>query len=445
MSHAAPRLRALSLPLAAIVVCLALCGAGAADADQRLVPADAEGGELFGWSVAVSGDVLVVGAPRAGRHSSGFPENDDRGAAYVFRRDGLQWVEEAKLEGDAIEQHTFGDSVAIDGDRILVGGSSGGVAAQNPGAAYLFRREGEGWVREQRLAPGGEDLNLYFGFGVALRGDLAVVGALGDSQEANLAGSAFVYRYSGGSWILEDRLTASDAAAGDRFGRSVAIGERGVLAAAPGWCDESSRIGRVYLYRRVGGDWIEDQPILGSEAGPADCFGTALATWGDTLVVGSGLDDELGTDAGAAYVFVWDGQEWVEQELLRDADGGAHGGFGREVALRGRAALIGAPATHGGQAQFEPGAAHLFLRTDVGWVQSLRLAAPGETEFDRFGFGVALDRLAGIAGAPSTDRDGLPGNAGVAWVTAVPEPAGPAVVAAALVLIAVLRSTERPR
>ena len=130
--------------VAAIIVAGADGGEAAAQCyqseDQIMLPLDGAAGDEFGFSIAVSGDVAIVGAPYADLP----PNITDAGAAYIFRFDGSEWVEEIKVtaELDADVQDHFGWSVAIEGDVAIVGTPGDDTAASEAGAAYVFRYSG---------------------------------------------------------------------------------------------------------------------------------------------------------------------------------------------------------------------------------------------------------------------------------------------------------------
>ncbi|MBW2724432.1 MAG: FG-GAP repeat protein, partial [Deltaproteobacteria bacterium] len=193
--------------------------------DFKLTASDAVAGDGFGESVAVSGDVIVVGARRDDNNG-----NSESGSAYVFRLDGTNLIEERNLTpDDSAEGDFFGDSVAVSGDVIVVGASLDDNPSLNSGSAYVFRFDGAEWIEEQKLTPSDScddkgdcraSVDDRFGHSVAVSGDVIVAGAIFDRAEY---GSAYVFRFNGTEWIEDQKLVASDAAGGDEFGRSVAV------------------------------------------------------------------------------------------------------------------------------------------------------------------------------------------------------------------------------
>jgi len=189
-------------------------GSGVYVQEQRLTASDGNTG--MGMSIAISGNTVVVGA----RGDAGL-----RGSAYVFVRNGTTWTEQQKLipSHTSPEAQLFGYSVAIAGDTIVVGAISSQIpGSTGRGSAYVFVRSGTSWTEQARLlAPdaGGEGINFQFGWSVAVDGDLAIIGANGAGP--NFRGAAYVYSRSANVWAFDQRLAASDAADLDSFGYSV--------------------------------------------------------------------------------------------------------------------------------------------------------------------------------------------------------------------------------
>ncbi|MSQ08671.1 MAG: hypothetical protein EXR44_05165, partial [Dehalococcoidia bacterium] len=198
---------------------------------QKLTASDGAANDFFGYSVAVSGDTAVVGA---------WGDDSAKGSAYVFTRSGSTWTQQQKLtasDGAAIDY--FGYSVAVSGDTAVVGAYGDD---SYKGSAYVFTRSGSTWTQQQKLTASDGAANDYFGGSVAVSGDTAVVGAYGDDSEK---GSAYVFTRSGSTWTQQQKLTASDGAANDFFGWSVAVsGDTAVVGARS---DDSSK-GSAYMF-----------------------------------------------------------------------------------------------------------------------------------------------------------------------------------------------------
>jgi hypothetical protein len=185
---------------------------------QKLTANDAESGDQFGTALAVSGDYVVVGAPRkdgVGRNS---------GAAYVIRRQGTEWVEQAKLlASDENRADYFGVSVAIDGDTVLVGAYRNNEPLADCGAVYVFERTGENWNQTARLTAPDPDSFAYFGFSVGLDADTAIIGATRDDEAGEDAGAAYVFVRNQFGWALQAKLIGNNTEAQDNLGYAVDV------------------------------------------------------------------------------------------------------------------------------------------------------------------------------------------------------------------------------
>ncbi len=304
---------------------------------QKLLASDGAWDDFFGSddSVAVSGDTAVVGA--YGNDDNG----SESGSAYVFRYDGSEWVEEAKLTApDGAYGDRFGRSVAVSGDTAVIGAA---YDDRGTGSAHVFRYDGSDWVKEAKLTASDRVAGDYFGFSVAASGDTVVIGS---------SGSAYVFRYDGSDWVEEAKLTASDGAWGDGFGESVAVsGDTAVVGAYRDGVFDDSRpnFGAAYVFRYDGSDWVEEVKLTASDAAYVRQFGYSVAVSGDTAVVGG---------YGSAYVFGYDGSDWVEELKLAASDGFAANLFGHSVAVSGDTAVVG--ATNDDANGWRAGSAYVF-------------------------------------------------------------------------------------
>lgn len=313
------------------------------DHEAKLTASDASAGDFFGRSVCISGDYIVVGAMGV------YNEARSAGAAYVFKRSGVNWSQQAKLlPDDPAEDAYFGISVSIDGDYIAVGAYGDDEEGSYTGAVYVFKRDGEDWDQQTKLladdAAGGD----YFGYSVSICGDRLLVGAYGDSDDGSDSGSAYVFHRSDSTWSQEDKLTAGDAAAGDWFGRSVSLCCGNLaLVGAPRNDDAGTDSGSAYVFSRNGTDWSQEQKLLPSDGAADDLFGESVTLYGDYAVVGAQQHDDAGSEAGAAHLFRWDGDDWIEQDKLVGDDTAAGDWFGYAVSMDSETLLVGAPYDDG--------------------------------------------------------------------------------------------------
>lgn len=281
-------------------------GPGAWGQTAKLVASDAEDNDRFGYSVAVSGDLIVVGADAEGNYN---------GAAYVFERSGPGggWTEVAQLQGNG---GSFGLSVAASGDTVLIGARGDDSAGVNAGAAFVFGRDQGGpgaWGEVVKLtaSDGSTGTAESFGISVALDVDTAVIGAHRNSEVASHAGAAYVFEREpsgSGTWTEVTKLTASDAWFRDLFGFSVAIsGDLVVVGAveethAPFVPGGALGEGSAYVFERDRGgpdSWGEAVKLVAYDAEAGDWFGLSVALSDERVFVGAPKNDQ----AGAAYAY----------------------------------------------------------------------------------------------------------------------------------------------
>jgi hypothetical protein len=262
--------------------------------------------DLFGYSVALSGDTVIFGAK--------FDDDDvngvDSGSAYVFTRSGTTWSPQARLHAaDGAAGDQFGYSVAISGDTAMITASpdDDDVNGIDSGSAYVFTRSGTTWSQQAKLTSSDGAAGDLFGVRVALSGDTALIGAHFDDDNGEESGSAYVFVRSGTAWSQQAKLAASDGAAGDWFGYSVALSGDTALIGA-GSVDNSAGdvdSGSAYVFTRSGTIWREHAKLTAFDGAAGDQFGGKVALSADTALIGARLDDDevKGVDSGSAYVF----------------------------------------------------------------------------------------------------------------------------------------------
>jgi len=330
--------------------------------DAKLLASDGQADDSFGSWVALSGTRAIIGAPR----------DDDNGAesgsAYIFRRDTLgQWEQEAKLlPNDGSATARFGGFVGIDGSLAVVGARGDDLNLPNAGAAYIFRREGLNWVQEAKLVAGDAAGGDLFGVSVAISGDIVLVGAQNDDDNGLQSGSAYAFRrVSPGVWVQEAKLKASDGNADAIFGCAVAIDGSRAIIGARGDNDFGAASGSAYAFRRGGsGNWTQEDKLLAGEnfppgGQPGDAFGTFVDVSGNLAVVGAQLSDFLGADTGAVYLFRRvSSVSWVHQATLLQP-GALPGDIFGACSISDDAVVVGA---HGDDS--DVGSAYVFIIDD---------------------------------------------------------------------------------
>lgn len=359
-------------------------------------------GDQFGSAVAIDGDTAVVGAPL-----DDVDGRSDQGSVRVLRWNGRDWTLEATLTAsDGQAADTFGSAVAVYGDTIIVGSPGDDIgSAANRGSVYVFVRVGTTWIAGNKLlAPDGL-AGDRFGHAVAIEGDTVIVGApYDDNGSSPDHGSASVYIRTGGSWILQQKLLAPDSAAFNSFGQSVAVSGETVLIGAPfgdagGFGDQ----GAAYAYVRSNASWTLQAKLIASDAATFDTFGTSVSLSGDTAVVGVPFDDVDGrSDQGSVRIFVRSGSIWSPQATLLASDGAARDDFGWSVSISGDTVLIGSYLDDLGANEAQ-GSAYVFTRAGASWTQQIQLTDPAGEASDQFGIAVALSGDVALVGASFDD------------------------------------------
>lgn len=368
--------------------------------DQKLTQSSAgTSNDQLGWSVSVSGDTAVVGA-------HGNDENGvDAGAAYVYVRSPAGWTQQQKITpSDAEAEDYFGYAVALDGDTMLVGAYGDDDGGDAAGAVYVFVHSSGAWIEQQKLVPASAQSEDYFGIAVGLRGDRAVVGASGDDEGGSMAGAAYVFERTGGSWQQDAKLTASDGSAQDQFGVAVSIDGTTTIVGAHGDDDQGSMSGSAYVFEHTGSDWGQVAKLAASDGASLDRFGAAVSIWGDSAVVGAYLANPSGADSGAAYVFSRTSGSWTEEQKLTPHDGATQSYFGTSVSIHGDTVLVGANGDD--EAGTDAGGAYLFRRDAGVWTEHAKVVAADGAQNDIFGVAVALDAQSAVVGATGDDDTG---------------------------------------
>ncbi len=374
-----------------------ICGAGNSALGQTgidLLASDGAASDYFGYSVAVSGNVAIVGTKL----------DDDKGtnsgSAYAYRWNGSQWVQEQKLFGsDEVAYDGFGASVAVDGNTAVVWAPNHYSNGSLTGAAYVLRWNGSSWLEEARLFPP-RPTNISAGTpngscsSVSISGNVFVIGVPGDDEKGYDAGAVYVYERSGTSWIQKQKLTASDGLGGDVLGYSVAISGNVIVAGAYFADPKGSSSGAAYVFGLNGTSWVQKQKLVPTDGAANDIFGNAVSVSGDLIVVGAPLDGSRGLAFGSAYVYRFNGTSWLQETELFASDGASNRYFGSAVAVAGDAVVVG--AYQGG-----PGRAYLFRKNGTTWTQESRLVDSNPATNDRFGYSVAVTVGRALVGAYS--------------------------------------------
>ena len=364
-----------------------------------LVPSNGVELDKFGASVAISGDLAVIGAPKKDDGAQ------NTGAAYIFRRVGENRTEEASLTSPDQEQHHFfGSAVATDGNVVVVGANQ--VISSGPGVVYVYRQEDGSWILEGQLTASDAAVGDLFATTITVEGDVLLVGAPFDDDACPRdplcqSGSVYIFRRLENQWVQEGKLVASDAAAGDNFGFSVDLDADWAMVGARHDDDKGINTGSVYVFRRVGDRWVEDAKLTASAPGSYDDFGTSVAISGENVIVGAPNDDDERLFSGSAYVFRRKASMWVKQIKVTASDPEEADLFGWSVAISEGWAMVGA-RVKGHPCCERAGAVYLFQDDGTGWAAYLKLTAPSPGVWHQYAYSVSVGATTGIIGSPES-------------------------------------------
>lgn len=410
-------------------------------------------GDSFGQSVAISGDTLVVGAPGESSSATGVNGNQTdnsapfAGAAYVFRRVGSAWMQEAYLKAsNTAAGDNFGTSVAISGDTIAIG-ASGKVGGT--GAVYVFQRISANWAQQAIITASNAETGDSFGRTVSLSGDTLATGSIYEDSRAigingnqgdNTAvdsGAVYIYVRTGITWIQQAYIKASNTDTEDRFGTSVALSEDTLAVGASAEASNSRGInnnqldnssffsGAVYIFQRTGSIWTQQAYIKASNTTPLSQFGSAVVLSRNTLIAAAitelsnstGINGDQNNinayEAGAVYVFQRSGATWTQQAYIKASNTEAADTFGASIAFCDEILAVGAKTEDGGTVGLngnqanndapDSGAVYVFRRIGTTWTQEAYLKASNTEMADYFGSSMAVSRDTLVVGAVGED------------------------------------------
>jgi hypothetical protein len=404
---------------------------------QKLTASDRGANEYFGFSVDISGEFAISGAPNEGTLTSRGKSNE--GASYIYQRKaGGQWQEIQKLvANERGPADYFGKSVAISGKYAFVGASGheydekGTNKIRFAGSVYVFERNQDGkWIQIQKLvAP--NRISAEFGSSISVHQNFLIIGApsekTGETAQMPgvMSGSVYIFKQDAqGKWQFEQNIIASDKKPDAYFGYCHSI-QGNMLAVGAYWekSDASDKnplkcAGAVYIYKRnARGIWIESQKIVASDRSAADFFGWDVHMDGKTLAVGA-YRKFIGEESmhGATYMFrLQKDSTWVEVQKLQASDHGELDCFGSQVALSGNIAIVSASGDYedvsGKNKLSEAGSAYLFKQDECGkWKEIQKFTAKNRGYSSNFGYAMAIDGNNVVIGAMHEELDAFQKN-----------------------------------
>jgi len=406
----------------------ALGTSGAASAASairaKLLPRDAGAQNVFGDAIAVSGTTALVGAATA---NGGPGKGTGAAYVFVKGPTGWTQQAKLAASDALAAKEGFGFSVALDGDTAVIGAPNRGQFPGDPfgttGAVYVFQRSGTRWSQQAILTdvPSGGEIGDFLGFSVAVSGGTVLAGAPGAAAVGHDPNSGAVFEFvrSGATWSQAAEFAGSDTGLSDAFGWGVALSGNTAVIGAPR--DLTGGPGAAYVFVKSGTHFVQQAKLAPRDSQGANLFGRSVALSGRTALVGApgccALPPRYGVFRGAVYTFVRSGGRWVNRAKLTARDGKGFvldtsqqgDTFGDSVALTGGTAVIGAPtwskgpAVTGAPIDFT-GAAYEFNRTGDAltgrWSQTREVTAADGARTDRLGFATGIAGTTGLAGAP---------------------------------------------
>jgi hypothetical protein len=401
--------------------------------ETKIVASDRASSDNFGNSVAISGNYAIVGAYVEDHDANGNNEITSAGSAYIFEKDSTgNWSEVQKIvASDRASSDLFGLSVAIDGNYVIVAAryedhdANGNNEITSAGSAYIFERDSNGnWSEAQKIVASDRASSDIFGSSVSISGNYVIVGAFGEKNDVSgnnaktYAGSAYIFeRDSTGNWNEVQKIVASDREAHDRFGQAVGISGNYAIVGSylekhdASGNNEITSAGSVYIFERDStGNWSEVQKIVASDRASNGQFGTSIAISGNYAIMGAYQNGQ-----GSAYIFERDSTgTWSQVKKLVSSDIQANDRFYR-VAIDSNYAIVGAQYedddASGNNLLSNAGSVYIFERDSNGnWSQLKKIVASDRTSDDYFGYSVAISGNYFIVGANKEDHDASGNN-----------------------------------
>jgi hypothetical protein len=357
-----------------------------ASTENKITASDGTSNDRFGDSVTVGNGRIVVAA------SSDDDNGDSSGSAYIFDLDGTQLAKITAPDGASFDN--FGRSVAVGSGKIVVGVSGDDDNGSSSGSAYIFDLDG---TQLAKITASDGATGDYFGSSVAVGNGRIVVGATEDDDNGTSSGSAYIFDLDGTQLA---KITASDGAAGDYFGDSVAVGNGRIVVGARFDDDNGESSGSAYIFDL---DGTQLSKITASDGVAFDIFGYSVAVGNGRIVVGAYGDDDKGTSSGSAYIFDLDGTQLAK---ITASDGRKENYFGFSVAVGNGRIVVGAYGNNNYQ-----GSAYIF---DLDGTQLAKITTPDGASSDYFGSSVAVGNGRIVVGAAQDGDNGF--NSGSAYI-----------------------------
>ena len=348
-----------------------------------------DSGDFFGSSIDTYEDHLVIGA--WGHDYNGLA---NAGMAYLYKLENGNWEFQTPLIPSVPSYNAdYGRSVAIDGDRIVVGAYNGEYNGIKSGAVFIFKNEGGNWVEEQMLLPSVPSENARFGWSVALEGNDLLIGSTGET-------AAYFFEYTANGWEETQVINVSSAPLGGLISAGVDIENNRAIINA-------SYSKQAFIYEKEGNTWVEKQ-----ELGKA---GWQAKLEGNQVFITQPTDFLSNQHRGLIDVYELVGTTWQHIQALKGSDLNYSGGFGFDIEVKGDLLLVGAEGSGFTSSVSNVGATYLFRKINGFWIEEDRILSDAPEPYNYFGSAVAIGEDYLFVG----ERDRTIGSVGSSGATLV--------------------------
>jgi len=366
----------------------------------KLIPNDPQSVVSFGFSVALDSNILVVGAAESNNLGA------KSGAAVVCENNNGNWQEDTVLLAiDGTSPARFGWAVDVQDNYIFIGADRDPENGIWSGAVYIYKFDSTSnkWTHHQKIFPNDIGAGHLFGSSVSISGSNALIGARGANDNV---GAAYIYKNTGLEWVQDERLDPVNYT-GDDPGFGISVGLDDEYAIVGAYYDDSggNKSGAAFIFHYDGNDWIQQEKLLSADISPGDNFGYSVSISDDFAIVGSVNAVHETYRSGAAYIFKRSDSIWPEQVKLLDSTSTIDIAFGYSVSLLGDYAIIG--VSQDNENGNNAGAAYVYKRNNSNWSKISKLIASDGNESDRYGWSVDIDVERVVVGAPIQDAGGF--------------------------------------
>jgi len=332
--------------------------------------------DLFGASIDLSGDTLVVGAALEDGESDALT---DSGAVYVFQRTGNTWSQQAYIKApQPIATGRLGEAVAVSGDILVTSARGHTSSGTEAGPVYVYQRENGEWTHDGTLLGSNSELGDLFGVDLDISGTTIAVGANGESSssrginqdqtnnDSSRSGAAYIFERNNETWNQTAYIKSENSDEFDNFGIQLALSNQMLAVSAlessnatginGDQSDNSAnQAGAVYVFAREAEGWVYQSYIKASNTSEGDWFGTAVDISDDQLVVGAWKEttrvagvnasqdrETSATEVGAAYLFDFSNNQWQQTAYLKASNAKRLASFAEKIALSDDMIAVGA-------------------------------------------------------------------------------------------------------